>query len=243
MRCSSRGQQVRSVALAALAILWPAGAAAKGGSSAELSEAGLTDPRARPKPPRHRIRLALLSDYVRLSAAQANDGRVTRFHFATLMIDVAYQVQLLKVMMVRPSFAFGGNVANSRNAMPVVIQPGIFAGYQGALLGAAIGYTFIQPLGSTIGVDNGHPGGLIQPVIDKNHAFQVELSLTTKVDRGALNFAVRGGVVSSHLYHLTLDDRGGRFVLTLSAGWFFELGARKRRRQQQQQELQSSPSL
>lgn len=208
-------------------------AAARRPTAAELSESGLSDPRARPRPPRHRIRLALLSDYVRASAAVTKDGRVTRFHFAPLMIDVAYQLQFLKHLMLRPSFAVGGNVANSRNAMPLVIQPGIFTGYQGALLGVAVGYTFIQPLGATIGVTNGHPGGLVQPVLNKNHAVQLELSLTTKVDRGALNFAVRFGPVSAHLYHLTIDERKWRMALTLSAGWFFELGARSRRKQRE----------
>lgn len=216
-----------------LACLNPAEAAAKRPTTAELEADGLTDPRARPKPPRHRIRLALLSDYIRGSAARTSDGRVTRFHFAPLMIDVAYQLQFLRYLMVRPSFAIGYNVANTRNAMPGVIQPGIFTGYQGAILGAAFGYTFIQPFPAIIGVTSGHEGGLVQPVLNRNHALQLELSVTTRVDRGALNFAFRFGMVNSHLYHLELDKRRWTPVITLSAGWFFELGARRRRRQQE----------
>jgi hypothetical protein len=235
MRYTRASQQVRAGALALATLLSPGEAAAKRPNQAELSEAGLTDPRARPKPPRHRIRLALLADYIRGSAAKTSDGHVTRFHFAPLMIDVAYQLQFLKYFMIRPSFAIGGNVANTRNAMPGVIQPGIFTGYQGAMIGAAFGYTFIQPFAAVIGTDNGH-GGLVQPVLDKNHALEVELSLTTRVDRGALNFAVRFGGVNSHLYHLELDKRRWTGVLTLTAGWFFELGARRRRKQQEQQQ-------
>ncbi len=218
---------------ATLAMLAPQRAEARRPTTAELAEEGLTDPRTRNTPPRHRIRLALLSDYIRGSAAKTNDGRVTRFHFAPLMIDIAYQLQFFRWFMIRPSFAIGGNVANTRNAMPGVIQPGIFTGYQGRLLGIAGGYTFIQPVGAVIGIDNGHPGGIVQPVLDKNHAIQVEVSLTTKVDRGALNFAIRFGGVNSHLYHLDIDKRRWTGVLTLSAGWFFELGARKRRKQRE----------
>jgi hypothetical protein len=218
---------------ATLATLAPQRAEARRPTTAELAEEGLTDPRTRNTPPRHRIRLGFLSDYIRGSAAKTSDGRVTRFHFAPLMIDIAYQLQFLRWFMIRPSFAIGANVANTRNAMPAVLQPGIFTGYQGRLLGIAGGYTFIQPVGAVIGIDNGRPGGLVQPVIDKNHAIQAEVSLTTKVDRGALNFAIRFGAVNSHLYHLDIDKRRWTGVLTLSAGWFFELGARKRRKQRE----------
>ena len=64
------------------------------------------------------------------------------------MIDIAYQLQFLRYLMIRPSLAIGYNVANTRNAMPGVLQPGIFTGYQGKLLGIAGGYTFIQPVGA-----------------------------------------------------------------------------------------------
>lgn len=222
--------QVPARALALALCLVPAGAAAapRRPTTAELEEDGLTDPRRRPPPPRHRLRLALLSDYIRGSAAAASDGRTTRFHYAPLMLDIAYQLQFARVLMIRPSFAIGGNVANTRNAMPAALQPGLFFGYQGALLGAAAGYTFIHPFPAIIGVDNGR-GGLIQPVIYRNHALQLELSLTTRVDRGALNFAVRFGVVNSHLIHLDLDKKRWTGVLTLSGGWFFDLTRRRRR--------------
>ncbi|HEY0138033.1 MAG TPA: hypothetical protein VGB85_28300, partial [Nannocystis sp.] len=164
----------------------------------------------------------------RARAARGRDGKVTRFHYAPLMIDLAYQVQVFRWAMIRPSFAIGGNVANSRQAMPAAIQPGLFVGYQGALLGIAGGYTFNKAFPAIIGVNNGH-GGPTQPVLDNNHAIQGELSLTTRVDRGALNFAVRFGGVKSHLIHLDIDKKRWTGILTLSAGWFFDLGARRRR--------------
>ena len=219
-----------ALALAALTLvaLHPGTGHARRASKAELAAAGLTDPRGRPEPPRHRLRLAILSDYVRASAALGRDGTVTRFHYATLMLDLAYQVQVFRYAMIRPSFAIGGNVANSRNAMPAAIQPGLFAGYQGALLGVAAGYSFLMPFPATIGVNDGH-GGPTQPVLYNNHLLQGEVSLTTKVDRGALNFAIRFGGVKSHLIHLDLDKKRWSGMLTLSAGWFFDLGARRRR--------------
>ena len=218
------------LALAALAllVLVPGAAHARRATKAELAAAGLTDPRTRPEPPRYRLRIAFLSDYIRASAALARDGKVTRFHYAPLMIDVAFQVQVLRWAMIRPSFAIGGNVANSRQAMPAAIQPGLFVGYQGALVGVAGGYTFIKAFPMTIGVNDGH-GGPTQPVLDNNHALQGELSLTTRVDRGALNFAVRFGGVKSHLIHLDIDKKRWTGILTLSAGWFFDLGAPRRR--------------
>lgn len=230
----SAGTQVRAgvLALAALAALHPGDAAARRPASAELEQSGLTDPRVRPPPPRHRLRLALMADAIRASAAMAGDGRVQRFYFAPLLLDVAYQLQFLKVLMIRPSFAIGGNVANTKQAMPAVIQPALFFGYQGRLLGAAAGYSFIAAFPATVGIDDGH-FGLVQPVLDKMHALQLEVSLTTKVDRGALNFAVRYGGAKTHLIHLDLDKKVWKGVLTLSAGWFFELGARRQRRQRE----------
>ena len=113
--------------------------------------------------------------------------------------------------------------------MPAAIQPGLFAGYQGALLGIAAGYSFMVAFPAVIGVNNGH-GGPTQPVLDKMHLAQGEVSLTTRVDRGALVFAVRYGGMYSHLIHLDLDKKRWFGVLTLSAGWHFDLGARRRNR-------------
>jgi len=219
-----------ALALASLAAvgLTSSDAHARRPTRAELEAEGITDPRVRLAPPRHRLRLSLLADYVKASAALSRDGKITRFHYAPLMIDLAYQVQVFKYAMVRPSIAIGGNVANSRNAMPAAVQPGIFAGYQGTLLGIAAGYSYLAPFPAIANADNGH-GGAAQPVLYNNHLVQGEVSLTTRVDRGALIFAVRGGAMKSHLLHLDLDKKRWSGCLTLSAGWFFELGARRRR--------------
>jgi len=222
---------VRLISVAALALASLASVEAHAGRAtrAELEAAGLTDPRSRQPPPRHRLRLSLLADYVKASATPDRDGKLVRLHYAPLMLDLAYQVQVFKYAMIRPSLAIGGNVANSRNAMPGAIQPGLFAGYQGSLLGVAVGYSYLAPFPAIANADNGH-GGVAQPVLHNNHLLQGEVSLTTRVDRGALNFAIRGGAMRSHLIHLNLDNKK-RWAgcLTLSAGWFFELGARRRR--------------
>lgn len=217
-----------SAAVLALASLASAEVHARRPTTAELAADGLSDPRRRSPPPRHRLRLALLADYVKASAALGRDGKITRFHYAPLMLDLAYQVQVFTHVMIRPSVALGGNVANSRNAMAAAVQPSLFAGYQGALLGVAAGYSYLAPFPAIANADNGH-GGAAQPVLYNNHLLQLELSLTTRVDRGALNFAVRGGAMKSHLLHLDLDKKRWSGCLTLSAGWFFELGARRRR--------------
>ena len=231
------------LALAALAltVLAPAGAQARRATKAELAGAGLTDPRTRPTPPTHRLRLSLLSDYIRASAALGRDGQITRFHYASLMLDLAYQVQVFRYAMIRPSFAIGGNVANSRHAMPAAIQPGLFAGYQGAFLGVAVGYSFLKAFPEIIGTNNGH-GGPTQPVLINNHLLQGEASLTTRVDRGALVFAVRFGGAKSHLIHLDIDKKRWSGVLTLSAGWFFDLGARRRRNVRPAEKAPGRPS-
>ena len=242
-------QPVRCVLIAALALAQmaaPTLASARRPTTAELAQDGLTDPRKRPTPPRHRLRLAVLSDAMRSSAAIGRDGKTTRFYYATLMIDLAYQVQIFKHLMIRPSFAIGGNVANSRQAMPGAFQPSLFAGYQGNLFGAAIGYTLLVPFPRTVGANNGH-GGPTQPAFiglteladgrkgTPSQMFQAELSLTTKVDRGALNFALRVGGMHYHLKHLNIEDKRWSPIVTLSAGWFFDLGARRRRRAEREQ--------
>lgn len=240
---------VRRVQIAALALALaaaPSLAEARRPTTAELAEDGLTDPRKRPTPPRHRLRLALLSDAMRTSAALGRDGKTTRFYYATLMIDLAYQVQVLKYMMIRPSFALGGNVANSRQAMPGAFQPGIAVGYQGSLLGIAAVYSVLVPFPRTIGANNGH-GGPTQPAFigltpledgrkgTPSQIIQGEISFTTRVDRGALNFALRVGAMHYHLKHLNIDDKRASPMVTLTAGWFFDLGARRRRRAEREQ--------
>ena len=233
--------------LPALALLAaPRLAEARRPTTAELAEDGLSDPRKRPPPPRHRLRLALLSDAMRTSSAIGRDGKTTRFYYATLMLDLAYQVQVFKHLMIRPSFAIGGNVANSRQAMPGAVQPGLAIGYQGALLGIAAVYSVLVPFPRTIGANNGH-GGPTQPAFigltpladgrkgTPSQIVQGEVSLTTRLDRGAFNFAFRFGIMHYHVKHLNIDTKRASPMVTLSAGWFFDLGARRRRRAEREQ--------
>ncbi|MCA9636363.1 MAG: hypothetical protein KC420_10090 [Myxococcales bacterium] len=229
---SRRGSASRS-ALAGLAVLLaltsasPARAAErKRVTTAELAEEGLEDPRLRELPRRHRFRLALMTDYVRATrACNSNATRCTRFHFVPLVLDFAYQLQFLRYAMLRPSLGFGANVGNSRNAMPAILQPGIHAGYQGKLLGVAFGYSYILVFPPRANADDGL-GGLGQPLLWNNHVVAGELSLTTKIDRGALNLGLRVGGMKTHLMHFDIDRVRWFPVLTITAGWFF--GPRKR---------------
>lgn len=218
-----------------------AGAALDAGASAaeesELGE-GIHDPRKRPPPRTHRFRLGFQMDYVRLSAAQDMEtGETQRFHYLPLQLDFAYQVQLFKVLMLRPSLAIGGNPANTAEAMPAVVHPQLFGGYQGKAFGAALGYGYLHPFPVQKDVISLTRGGLGQPVITANHAVRVEASYTTRVHYGALTLALRLGGLKSHIRHYdTLDERSWRFFMGLNVGWFFGDGHRSEERQRQRQE-------
>ena len=211
--------------LVALALALPTAAAAAPARS--IGDEGLTDPRQRQLPARHRLRIAVVADWVRASqACDDSPKRCERFHFAPLLLDFAYQLQFAKYAMFRPSIGIGYNVGNSRNAMPAVLQPSLFAGYQGKLFGAAAGWSFIFPFPTVANQDNGHQG-LAQPALWGNHALQLELSLTSRLDRGALNFGLRVGGMKTHLIHLNLDLKRWYPIVTFSLGWYFEVGKRR----------------
>ncbi|HEY8375592.1 MAG TPA: hypothetical protein VIK91_03845, partial [Nannocystis sp.] len=110
---------------------------------------------------------------------------------------------------------------------------GLHAGYQGRLVGAAAGWSFIFPFPATANETDGHQG-LAQPVLWGNHALQVEVSLTSRVDRGALSFGVRVGAMRTHLIHLNLDFERWFPIVTFNLGWFFDLGPERRRRRDAQ---------
>lgn len=198
---------------------------------------GVADPRKRRPPRTHRVRLAFQLDHVRLSAAVDDEGVTQRFHYLPLQLDFAYQVQLFKVLMVRPSLALGGNPANTAEAMPALVHPQIFAGYQGKAIGLALGYGYLHPFPARKDVISDTRGGLGQPIITKNHALRAELSYTTRVDRGALSFGLRMGGMKSHIQHYDLDERSWRFSWGLQLGWYFGDGRRseERRRERQRQ--------
>ena len=224
--------------------LFTASAPARAAPSADakLEEDAFVDPRKRPLPRPHRFRLGVELDYIRLSAAvDEGTGEVQRFHYIPLALDFAYQAQLFKYMMIRPSLAIGGNVGNSMEAMPLLIHPQLHAGYQGRWFGAAFGYGFLGIPISNKDATSAVRGGLGQPVIENPHHIGLELSLTTRVHSrreaapgaGQLSLIVRLGGVKSTTRHFDLESRRWRFMLTFNAGWFFGDGAKARARRQE----------
>lgn len=184
---------------------------------------GEVDPRKRKLPRTHRFRLAFHSQYVRLTRTlDPTTDEFQRFHFAPLMLDVAYQAQFLKYAMVRLAVAAGGNVANSRNAMPGVVFPQAYVGVQTRVLGLAFGYGFDWTIPPTIGATDGSPNALVQPVMQRNHVVMGELSATSRIDRVALTFSLAIGGVKSLLTHYDTVTNRFRFYLGLQAGVFFD---------------------
>ncbi len=185
------------------------------------AEQDFVDPRKQSLPRMHRFRLGVQVNYMRLSLATADGGkRSQRFHFTPIMVDLAYQLQVFKYMMVRPSLAFGPNVANSRNAMPVVFHGALHVGYQGRMFGAAAGYGYFVPMGGQPNQNDGL-NGLGQPYLFNNHQFDAELSLETRIDRGSLSFQIRMGLVRTHLIHYGIDNIRWWPMPMFNAGWFF----------------------
>ncbi len=195
-------------------------------------EDGTTDPRVRPLPRRHRFRLAIDGGHIRLTSAQTSDGTDTvRFHWAPLLLDASYQMQFAKVLMIRPGFAAGMNVGNSRWAMPAVFSPRFFTGYQGRHAGIAAGYVYYAVGYPGLTVENGadgRPDSIGGPRIWSNHGVLGELSFTSRIDAVAITFAFRIGGVHSHIQHYTLDStttpalRKFRPHWGLSLGFFFD---------------------
>lgn len=241
-----------------LALAGPAAAAAEDGSETNVAIAanasltadpglranaaeselgpGISDPRKRQPPRTHRFRLGFQMDYVRLSAAVDEDGVTQRFHYLPLQLDFAYQVQFLEHLMLRPSLALGANPANTLEAMPAVVHPQLFGGYQGRAFGAALGYGYLHPFPASKNVISNTRGGLGQPLITANHAVRVELSFTTRVDSGALSFALRLGGLKSHIQHYALDSRSWRFFTGLNIGWYFGDGHKSAERERERRE-------
>lgn len=220
-RAGRRRWPAAALALALAAASTPALAARGRVTTAELAEEGLTDPRLAKLPRRHRFRLALVADYVRTTrACNADATRCTRFQFVPLTVDFAYQLQFLRYVSFRASLGLGPNVANSRHAMPFAIHPGGYLGVQTSLFGAGFMYSYILVVPARANADNGR-GGLGEPLLWNDHLVQGELSLTTRIDRGALNFGLRVGGMKTHLTHYDLDRVRWFPVVTFSLGWFF----------------------
>lgn len=196
------------------------------------TEFGEKDPRVRERPRRHRFRMAIHAQYVKLPLADV-EGQSERFHFAPMMLDLGYQAQFLKYVMVRIAVGLGGNVANSRHAMPGTVYPQGYLGYQGKIIGAALGYGFIWTIPPTFDAkDPAKPDdiALKQPVITRNHVVVGELSATSKIDRVGLTFALALGGVQSDLSHYDTTNRKWRFFVGLQAGVYFDGTIRRERK-------------
>jgi hypothetical protein len=208
-------------------------------AAAELEDEVAADwhhPRKRRPPRMHRFRLGLQLSYVRLSAAvDERTGESQRFHLVPLGIDAAYQLQFLKHFMFRPSFGIAPNVGNSMEAMPFIVHPKLFLGYQGGLFGAAFGYGWFTPPVARKDVNSASRKGLGQPTLTNNHHVGVELSLTSRLngERGELSVALYLGGVRSQLRHFDLDARGWRPFVMLNTGWYF--GETKRGRERKRE--------
>ncbi|MCA9682600.1 MAG: hypothetical protein KC457_10425 [Myxococcales bacterium] len=198
--------------------------AARGKAKPFDTSHGEVDPRVKKVPRTHRFRLALHAHWVRLTRTQnPTTGEFERFHYAPMHIDLAYQAQFLKWVMVRVAVGIGANVANSRNSMPVSVFPQAFAGYQGKTAGVAFGYGFdwtIPPIDGASSPSSSF--SLEQPVIRRNHVVMGEVSVTSRIDRVALTFALNIGGMKSRLTHFAEANNRFRLYLGLSAGAFFD---------------------
>jgi hypothetical protein len=231
----------RALALA-LALALPATSEAGPRKSFDTST-GLKDPRKSPRPAMHRFRLGVQSGWLRLTRVQdAASGRFVRFHFAPMMLSLAYQLQFAKVLMLRPSLNAGPNVANSRYAMPWAFSPQAHFGYQGRRFGLAAGYGYFGVGDPLITVNNGgdgRPGAIGGPIISRNHAVMSEVSFTSRVDRVALVFSLGFSMVRSRIRHYDLNnqcERGSeeargcwRPMLNLTGAVFFDGTIRRER--------------
>ncbi len=230
----------RSVAAAAglVAVLAAPVAEAKKRPPFDESD-GFEDPTERDYPRTHRFRLAMESGYMRLSAAvDGRTGETVRFHYAPLILNFGYQAQFARFLSARVSAGFGGNVANSRTAMPLVINPRAHFGYQGRWFGimGTYGYMFMFP--GVIDARNDRVAmGLNQPYLEHVHQFGGELSVTSRVDRVAYSFALGMVAARTTLCHLDFDCRENPKatrriypMLTLGAALYFDGSIRRQKR-------------
>lgn len=203
---------------------------------------GFYDPRERPLPRKHRFRLGVQLDYMRLSAALDEDtGEEQRFHFIPLQVDFAYQARIGRFVMVRPSLAFGGNPGNTVEAMPLIIHPQLYSGYQGRLVGVALGYGFLGAPIQNKDATSELRGGLGQPILSNAHHIGGELSFTTRVHRsrtsapgaGELSILLRISGVNGRTRHFDIDNRRWRAMFTFGLGWYFGDGRRAAARRAQ----------
>ncbi|TPV92595.1 MAG: hypothetical protein B7733_25045 [Myxococcales bacterium FL481] len=192
------------------------------------------DPRRRSLPRPNRLRLAARTQYVQLTQMQGEEqgeSKLIRFHFAPLLLDIGYQRQFLRYFMARPVVQLGPNLANSRNAMPWVVAPGLHAGYQGRLLGLAAAYNYLLPFPALINATSA-TSATPQPVMWNNHIVSGELSITSRVDRVAISAFAGVGAVRTDLSHAS-EKREDWWRLTISGGLAFYFDGSIRRARQQ----------
>lgn len=197
-------------------------------AAAEDPEAaeGFRDPRRARLPRTHRLRIAAQTQFVEVSTA-AQGSTTEAFRYIPFTLELAYQAQFLRRATVRPSAGFSINVANSRTAMPLLAQLGLDAGYQGRRFGATAGYTYFTPVLGAKDAVAPLRGGLGQPLMRNTHAVHGELSITSRVDRGALFFGVKFGGANGRVQHFSTDERRWFPFIAATFGWYF--GPKKRR--------------
>lgn len=198
---------------------------------------GFYDPRLRTLPRKHRFRMGLQVQYMRLSSAlDEESGRVQKFHYVPLQLDFAYQGRIGQRFMVRPGLAVGGNVGNSLEAMPILLQPNLFAGLQGRMFGVALGYGFLVIPVQNKDARSAARGGLGQPILRHGHQIGGEVSITTRVHKrresapgaGEFSFIFRVSGVNSRNQHFDVNTRRWRAMVTFNVGWYFGDGRRRR---------------
>ena len=250
LRLNARIVRLGACGVALVAVFATSGVAAAQGrrpmTPEEEREKGIVDPRRRPLPRTHRARLGLQLDYVRLSAAFDEDtGETQRFHWLPMQLDLAYQAQFLKYAMIRPSFAFGVNIANSIEAMPIVVHPALHFGYQGPPVRRGVRLRVLHAADPEQGCTQRDPRRA-RPADHHEQPSHRSRAVLHHSDppksraapgAGELSFQLRVGGVNSRTQHFDLDRRRWRMMVTFNIGWYFGDGrAAKRRRQRRAQQ-------
>lgn len=202
-----------------------------------VSELGLPPPGARLLPERHSFRLAVTLDYIRLSALrQAGESTGRRYHFFPVGIEPGYQLQFARIMAWRVAAGFALNAANSRHAMRMVFSPRTFVGLQGRMFGLMAGYGLLVPFPVQPNVSTGQPNTGPEPAITANQALALETSLTSRIDRVSMTWALGISAVHSKLTHGNArEHKGWRPMFSTSFGVVVDRRTVQRRRRERAQ--------
>jgi len=144
------------------------------------------------------------------------------------MLGLAYQLQFLKLMSMRVGANLGYNVANSRSAMPLVINPRLWLGVQARRVGVHAGYGYLLIVPAKANAVSSR-SALEQPLIKEPHQVGGEFSWTSRVEKVAFTSSIGIQAVFSHICHLSLDcevDPSGTKriypMVTFGVGVFFD---------------------